>query len=288
MPEMPEVETVAEGLRREPIWNSPIQRVEVWWERSVLPNSVEQFKQRLLGSEWTSLDRRGKNLLISLTRHQQPAGFLHGHLRMTGKFFVCAAEEPPLSHERIAIVFHNGSSLRFCDPRKFGRMAWMASVEELNDQLGPEPLQDEWTLASFQQILGSRSRMLKPLLLDQKVIAGLGNIYVDEALWLAGLHPMRRSDTLTVQEVGALFDAIRASLRRGLALGGTSLGKGLAYFQRVNGESGGHQQLLQVFRRTGEPCERCGHPIERIVVAQRSTHLCPVCQKRPKPSHSLT
>ncbi len=281
MPELPEVETVMHGLRGQPIFGSRIERLVVSWERTVLPLSAEECAERLVGCSFGGIARRGKHLLIELFRGVESAGWVASHLRMTGKFFVVPAEQAAMPHERVRLVFANGNSLVFCDPRKFGRFTWVADPSVLDQRLGVEPLSPAFSA----DVLGSRlhrsSRMLKPLLLDQSVIAGLGNIYVDESLWLAGLHPQRRADSLHPAEVQALFQAILVALHRGLEWGGTSLGQGLAYFQKVNGESGLHQEALQVFRRTGKPCPRCTTPIQRMVVAQRGTHICPACQTVP-------
>jgi formamidopyrimidine-DNA glycosylase len=281
MPELPEVETVIQGLRSQPILQSTIQQIVVSWERTVLPLLPREFLDRVLGSSIQRIQRRGKHLMMALERDGQEAGWICGHLRMTGKFFVCLADEPLLPHERLRLVLANGQSLIFCDPRKFGRLSWLEDPAALDQRLGVEPLGPDFSADCLQHQLRASSRMLKPLLLDQSVIAGLGNIYVDESLWLARLHPLRRADTLVRHEVEALHEAILCALRRGLEWGGTSLGQGLAYFQKVNGESGLHQEALQVFRRTGKPCPRCATPIQRLVVAQRGTHICPHCQEAP-------
>jgi formamidopyrimidine-DNA glycosylase len=278
MPELPEVETVIRGLRAQPILESKIERVVVSWERTVLPLTVHEMSTRLIGSSLQRILRRGKYLMIELARDGQKAGWICGHLRMTGKFFVCPAEESSLAHERVRLVLANGQSLIFCDPRKFGRLTWMEEPTALDQRLGMEPLGPDFTVDYLQQILQTSSRRLKPLLLDQSLIAGLGNIYVDESLWLARLHPQRSAQTLSRVEIEALHAAILCALHRGLEWGGTSLGQGLAYFQKVNGESGLHQEALQVFRRTGKPCPRCATPIQRLVVAQRGTHICVQCQ----------
>jgi formamidopyrimidine-DNA glycosylase len=279
VPELPEVQTVLNGLEAEPIWRTRIERVAILWPRVVLPLAPETFVEKLEGCEFSSLGRRGKQLLLGLSRAHSAAGWISCHLRMTGKFFVCPIQQVGLEHERVRFDLANGQSLRFCDPRKFGRFRWMETPAVLDDELGVEPLSDSFAPEVLGALLHGRDRMIKAILLDQTVIAGLGNIYVDESLWRAGLHPHRKAASLSHSELSALHGAIRWTLQRGLALGGTSLGQGLAYFQRVNGESGRHQDVLDVFRRTGKPCRRCGAAIARLVVAQRGTHICPVCQR---------
>jgi formamidopyrimidine-DNA glycosylase len=281
MPELPEVETVMQGLKGQPIFGSRVEQLVVSWERTVLPLSAEECEKRLVGTSFGGIARRGKHLLIELSRGIDRAGWVASHLRMTGKFFVIPADQAAMSHERVRLVFANGNSLVFCDPRKFGRFTWVADPSALDQRLGVEPLGPSFSVEVLASRLQRSNRMLKPLLLDQSVIAGLGNIYVDESLWLAGLHPERRAHSLHAAEVQALYQAILVALHRGLEWGGTSLGQGLAYFQKVNGESGLHQEALQVFRRTGKPCLRCAAPIQRMVVAQRGTHICPGCQTAP-------
>lgn len=167
--------------------------------------------------------------------------------------------------------------LRFHDTRKFGRWRLTQDPETVLSKLGPEPLEP---VRDFHKRLHAKSRILKPLLLDQTFIAGLGNIYVDEALWEAKIHPQRKSDSLTKSESASLMNAIRKVLKKGIRNLGTSLGHGKANFQLPDGESGRNREALNVFRQTGLPCPRCGTNIERIKVGQRSTHICAVCQRQ--------
>jgi formamidopyrimidine-DNA glycosylase len=199
---------------------------------------------------------------------------------MSGRLHHVPDKTPRSDHEHVILGFDDGSELRFHDTRKFGRLYLLERAEKILGRLGPEPLEPGFTAQRFAQMLKARCRLLKPLLLDQSFLAGLGNIYVDEALWESGLHPQRRSDLLSAAEARALHAAIRRVLRRGIKNLGTSLGTGKANFYSVSRRRGRNRDELKVFRRTGEPCPRCGSEIRRIVVGQRSTHLCSRCQKK--------
>jgi formamidopyrimidine-DNA glycosylase len=180
----------------------------------------------------------------------------------------------------VILRLDDGRDLRFQDTRKFGRWYLVEDAQTRLGKLGPEPLETGFTAACLGNILAKHSRMLKPLLLDQHVIAGIGNIYVDEALWDASLHPCRLSNSLSRTDHGNLHRAIRRVLRRGIRAMGTSLGNASTNFYSVAGRPGRNQDGLRVFRRVGEPCPRCRTPIVRMLVAQRSSHVCPQCQKR--------
>jgi len=278
MPELPEVETVAEGLRGQPIFNSTLKAVRVHWDRTVLPLTPQDLIMRLSDTQIQSLSRRAKYLFFALTRDGQAAGFIVAHLRMTGKFFVTTSDAPAMQYERLALDFHNGHSLRYCDPRKFGKVSWIADSHTVAERLGPEPHDPHLTSDKILSLLIHSSRAIKTLLLDQSIIGGLGNIYVDEALWLARIHPLRRGRDLGYDDAQRLREAMKTAIMSGLEKGGTSLGNGLAYFQSVSGASGGNQSYLNVFRRNGSPCPACGTTICKIRVAQRGTHFCPNCQ----------
>lgn len=264
MPELPEVETVARALREEMLLGRAIVSVNIFFGSNEL--------QGMQGRRFLQVGRRGKFLVFTLSK-----GYLLAHLRMSGKFLIKGVCEKREKHEQVLLELDDGRSLRFFDPRKFGRLYLVADPEVILGKLGPEPLELEFE--QFWEKLKGRARALKPLLLDQEFIAGIGNIYADEALWRAGLHPLRIASELLRKEAVELHRAIQAVLLRGIAQGGTSLGKGLANFQHVNGESGKHQNLLDVYGRTGEGCKRCRTEIEKIWVAQRGTHFCSSCQK---------
>jgi len=178
-------------------------------------------------------------------------------------------------HTRALFHLEDGRNLLFVNMRKFGRLYLAKDAQEVVGRLGPEPLEAEFTPQRFAHLLANRRGALKPLLLNQRFLAGLGNIYTDEALFVAGLHPQRRADTLNPEEVKRLCRAIRLVLKEGLKDGGTTL----EAYRRPNEEKGRHQERLQVFRRTGDPCPRCGATIERIVLGGRGTYFCPRCQR---------
>jgi formamidopyrimidine-DNA glycosylase len=187
---------------------------------------------------------------------------------MTGRLEVVPRERSIDKHDRVVFDLNDGRRLRFNDTRKFGRMHWVTDPEEVTGRLGPEPLNDDFTPAAFKRLIARRAGRLKPLLLDQTFVAGMGNIYADEALWLARLHPLRRADSLTDPEIRALHRGIRKALQDGIQHNGAS-------FDWVYA-SGGYR--FRVYDRAGRPCRRCKRPIHRIVIGQRSAHFCAQCQ----------
>ena len=285
MPELPEVQTTIDNLIDSGIIGEQIVGAEVGWPRTVGGDSAA-FAAAICGRRIGALARRGKYIIFALHDSAYGGGRGHGsaqlwaicHLRMSGRLQLVAASEPRGSYERLVLQCATGRELRFVDPRKFGRFLLSTDPALILDKLGPEPLAQDFTAEVLRVVLAGRRRALKPTLLDQGVIAGLGNIYVDEALFCARLHPLRRADSLAAAEIVMLYDAIQRVLRQGLANLGVSLGNGHSNFRLPNGTSGSNQQALRVFRRTGLPCRECATPIQRIVVAQRSTHICPRCQ----------
>lgn len=274
MPELPEVETVVRDLRRHSLEGAVIRAVIVGWPRLVSGLNPTTFSDELSGRTIASLSRRGKNILMWLDN----GSCLHVHLRMTGKFRMERSGAPLRPHDHLLFVLGDGRTLAFNDTRKFGRFRIVPrGVDGLAD-LGPDALDDSFTLDAFRQRLVGRRRMIKPLLLDQAVLAGLGNIYVDESLWAAGIHPRRTVDTLGMGDMRRLYRAIRSVLLRAVSNGGTTLGEGRTNFYTVAGRRGRHAVKLKVFRRAGKACPRCGNRIIRIVVGQRGTHVCSVCQ----------
>jgi formamidopyrimidine-DNA glycosylase len=197
---------------------------------------------------------------------------------MTGKLLLVDQETPESPYVRVRLDLDNGKALYYHDTRKFGRWHLVQNLDNVIGKIGPEPLAEQFSFELFWTILHNRTRALKPLLLDQTFIAGLGNIYVDEALWEAKLHPLQPAHLVTPEQAKVLHKAIIFVLKRGIESQGTTLGTGRTNYYRLDGTRGKHQTLLKVFRRTGQPCPRCSHIIERIVVAQRSTHICPNCQ----------
>jgi formamidopyrimidine-DNA glycosylase len=198
---------------------------------------------------------------------------------MSGRLHLVSADTERLKHEHVIIGFEDGRQLRFHDTRKFGRMYLVNNPEKILGNLGLEPLAPAFTAKSFAERLKLRKRLLKPLLLDQTFIAGLGNIYVDEALWEAKIHPCRIASTLSDAEIKTLHRTIPRVLKRGLKNLGTSLGTGKANFYSVARRKGRNRDELNVFRRSALPCPRCKATIKKIIVGQRATHICQKCQK---------
>lgn len=274
MPELPEVETVVRDLRAHGLVNARIRDVVVRWPRTV-GGDPAAFRRGLAGRTITGLTRRAKHIVAALDSGDR----LIVHLRMTGKFRFAAPGERTGPHDHVVLALADGRRLVFNDTRKFGRFRLVAAgASDPLASLGPEPLEKGFTAACLRGRLAGKRRLLKPLLLDQTTVAGLGNIYVDEALWQAQLHPERRADTLTDAEVSRLHAAIRDVLKRAVDNGGTTLGSGQANFYSVAGHRGRNADGLSVFRRDGQPCPRCGAILARTVVGQRGTHFCPACQ----------
>jgi formamidopyrimidine-DNA glycosylase len=271
MPELPEVETVARGLRA-PLVGRSIAGVEVRWVRSVVPPDADAFARRLTGQTVTGVGRRAKWVVIGL----DGGDTLLVHLRMSGRLIVGAGQPADDRHLRVSFLLDDGRCLYFFDQRKFGRLVLTTDPQEVLGGLGPEPLEDDFTVALLGEMLSRRRGRIKPLLLDQRFLAGLGNIYADEALWRAGVHPLRRADTLTSGEVRRLHEGIRAVMWAAIESGGATLPD--AGYQQVDGRSGEFASQLAVYGRAGQPCSRCGAEVERIKVSQRGTHFCPRCQ----------
>lgn len=269
MPELPEVETTANALRPD-LLGRCVTEVRILWEGAIAVPSPAEFVRRLRGRRILEVGRRGKYILFSLEGGES----LIVHLRMTGHLGIVPAAEPVSRHARLILALDNGRELRFRDTRKFGRAYLVADPEEVLGPLGPEPLSDGFTPEALAARLGRRAAPIKSLLLDQRVLAGIGNIYADEALFYAGVHPQRPGKSLTPPEVGRLHGAIRHVLAEAIADGGTSLDA----YRRPDGSRGEHAARLAVFRKAGLPCPRCQTPIARIVLGGRSTHFCPRCQ----------
>lgn len=275
MPELPEVETIARYLRDGkdglPLIGQVIRAVDVAWERSVAAPGANEFIERVRGQEIHEIGRRAKYVVIRLTQDH-----LLIHLRMSGDLHVEPGwgedklPHPFATHDRVIFHLDRGWRFVFNDPRKFGRVWLLADPQEVLGGLGPEPLDDVFTAGDLYARLHQRQRQLKPLLLDQSFLAGLGNIYTDEALHLAGLHPNRLSDRLTRLEVDRLWYAIRTVLQEGIRRNGASID----WVYR----GGDFQNSFRVYQRTGQPCPVCGTIIQRRVVGQRGTHFCLTCQ----------
>lgn len=276
MPEMPEVETIRKTLAPH-IEGRRITKVDLRLERLVkLPADPEDFIARLEGRRVESLSRRGKYLCFQL----DGAGDIFiVHLRMTGQLYFSPQGETDRKYTRLAMLLDDGSSLLFADLRTLGAL-YLVSQGEIPlinglHTLGPEPLAKDFTPNYLQDYLATRQTKIKSLLLDQRAIAGLGNIYADEALFLAGIHPERKAKTLNEQETGRLYEAVNRVIEAGLADGGTTFSD----YRDAHGERGRHQDNLYAYQRTGKPCRVCGAEIKRLVIGGRSAHFCPVCQK---------
>jgi formamidopyrimidine-DNA glycosylase len=275
MPELPEVQTIVDDLNAAGLLRSRITGATVYWPRSIATPSAKSFCRRIRGNVISAIRRRGKFLVFDFETGEH----LLIHLRMSGRLHLVSGVPRRQKHEHVILKIHDGRQLRFHDTRKFGRMYLVEELETIVGKLGPEPLAKSFKAKSFSQRLKSRRRQLKPLLLDQTFIAGLGNIYVDEALWEARIHPCRIASALSDTEIRALHRAIPRVLKRGLKNLGTSLGTGKANFYSVARRTGRNRDELKVFRRTGQQCPRCKATIEKIMVGQRSTHICETCQK---------
>lgn len=282
MPELPEVEILVRHLR--PLLRGKlIRRVVVRRAKVLKPTSLREFQATLAGAKFTGLSRRGKYLLFELRSKSsgQPVTLL-GHLGMTGRMFLAQKSNPPPKHA--AVIFNLGRwNFIYEDTRYFGRMTLDLSATE---KLGPEPLGADFQPETFADGLQRSRQAIKVRLLDQSLVAGVGNIYASEALFRAGISPRRAANRLTFGQVKKLWRAIRAVLAAAIYGGSTvplnfSKGKsdGLYYFGRAPGVEDFYTERLQVYDRAGKRCLNCGRPIKRIVQAARSTFYCPRCQK---------
>lgn len=286
MPELPEVETVRRQLQ-DHLQGKEIAEVSVRSWKSVANDRY--FQKKLIGQKIVHLDRKGKYLFVELSRDDS---WLMIHLKMTGRLIYQPAntdhlyggghntEKPtksqPHEHTRVIFTFNDGSHLFFNDMRKFGwvKRVDTSVVEKQKKDLGPEPLTAEYTLETLEAVLSGRNTSVKAALLKQKDIAGLGNIYVDEACWRAGIHPDKEAGTLSARQLQALYDATQSVLADSLSFGGTTFRD----FADTGGKYGNFTDQLDVFDREGEDCPRCGETIQKGRVAGRGTHWCSNCQ----------
>ena len=274
MPELPEVQTVVDNLNALGIAGRTITKASVHWPKTIYGMTPGRFRKQVSGLTIRECSRRGKYIVIRLSR----GWTLLIHLRMTGRLKWGPGGARRGRHEHVILQLGRAGELCFHDTRKFGRFFLTRTPETVLDKIGPEPLANSFTKKKLHCMLQGKKRRMKPLLLDQTFIAGLGNIYVDETLWEARIHPLRRSSSLAEKETARLHKAVRRVLRRGLKNMGTSLGTGKGNFYSVAGRKGRNADELKVFRRDGKACPRCGTVIERLTVAQRGTHICPACQ----------
>lgn len=275
MPELPEVETIVRTLR-ELVLQKKISSVSISWPQIIKhPVEIEQFADSLCGQTILSINRRGKFLIFYTELFA-----LVSHLRMEGKYLLTNRDEPVDKHTHVIFHFTDGTELRYRDVRKFGTMHLYLKGEEFNvlplSQLGPEPLGGQFDAQMFYQTLSQKKRSIKSVLLDQTVLAGLGNIYVDEALFKARIHPERPAESLSKKEAKLLHRQIIETLAEAVEKGGSTV----RTYVNSQGQMGMFQLEHNVYGRKGEPCKICGTILERIVVGGRGTVFCPKCQKR--------
>lgn len=285
MPELPEVETVVRGLRAA-VLNRKITGLRIG--KSDFVDDAASLAQHVPGSRIVSVERLGKFIAIELeSADSAGAGasaptknYLVVHLGMTGQLIPRAASDAVAPHTHVFVELDDGRELRYTDVRRFGRMAFMpeALFAPLREKLGAEPL--EISASEFVALFRGRGARLKALLLDQSVLRGMGNIYADESLWKARLHPARIASSAKPEQLRALHKAMREVLTAAIRLRGSSISD----FLDAEGQPGSYQSRHRVYGRAGKPCPRCGAAIRRIVVAGRGTHVCPKCQAGPRRS----
>lgn len=300
MPELPEVETIVRTLSPE-LTGKTILDANVRWARTIATPSVRKFRELVKGQEITGVSRRAKYIVIQLQPAQElqekPYNILI-HLRMSGDLLIRDSKINPEKHDRLILRLASSHApilsrrvepaeaevqgmgedagvrecaLVFNDTRKFGRIWLTTNPEDVLGRLGPEPFGDEFTPKWLYKNLSSRHRQLKPLLLDQTFLAGLGNIYTDESLHMAKLHPLALSNTVKPKHAEALHQAIRAVLEEGIRRNGASID----WVYR----GGEYQNYFRVYDRAGQACPVCGRKIQKLIIGQRGTHICPNCQK---------
>jgi formamidopyrimidine-DNA glycosylase len=277
MPELPEVETVARDLRRHllPDGGGPgpeVTGARVAWTRTLRDGDPDTFAAGVTGRRIEGVGRRAKLIVVDLSG----GAFLTIHLKMTGQVFVVPAGLPIDPYERAALTLDDGREIRFRDIRKFGRIGLYVADDDPFDELGPEPLDPRFTLKAFRARIRGRRGRLKPLLVDQGFLAGVGNIYADEALWRSRLHPLRSARSLRPADERALYRNLREILAEAVERRGSSIDD----YTAPDGD-GAMQEHLDVYQRTGEACRRCGRPVRRIVIGIRATHFCSWCQRLP-------
>ena len=293
MPELPEVETVRRGLEQK-LDNFIVKKVEVCRDSTVaFPTNKKEFINGLQNSLLCKWDRRGKYLIAELKKIENENiefnekktlihnGSLVVHLRMTGYFKFINKSAPPCKHTRIRFFDKNNNELRYIDVRSFGKMWWIKQGLSPNKiikglgSLGPEPFSKEFDAKYLKKVISKRTKSIKAILLDQTIVAGIGNIYADESLYSAGISPFREARTIKKNELIKLKESIVTILKKSIGSGGTTFSD----FRDLEGENGNFGLQTNVYRRTGKECRKCGNLIEREKITGRSTHWCPKCQK---------
>lgn len=269
MPELPEVETVARRIEKDVVGRT-IVSADVRWARTLATPSVQKFKQEIVGQTVKSVSRRAKYLILNLENYN-----LLIHLKMSGDLTVRKGKIKPEKHDRLVLDLKSKtgelSQLAFNDTRKFGRVWFTNQPEKILGKLGPEPLEKNFTPQWLFENLQKRRRQIKPLLLDQTFLAGVGNIYADESLHIAKIHPQTLTNSVNQKQAQALHEAIVSVLKEGIRRNGASID----WVYR----GGEYQNYFHIYDREGEPCMVCGTKIKKIFVGQRGTHFCPKCQK---------
>ncbi len=293
MPELPEVETVRRGLEKK-LKNFIVKRVEVCRDSTIAyPINKQDFIEGLQGSILYGWDRRGKYLIGRLKKIKNKKsefttieslnnnGFLVVHLRMTGFFKIVNNSSKPCKHTRIRLFNNKNKELRYIDVRSFGQMWWIkeglspSNLIKGLGSLGPEPFSDKFNINYLKKIISNRTKSIKSILLDQTIVAGIGNIYADESLYLAGISPFREARSIKKKELQRLKESIVDVLEKSIGSGGTTFSD----FRDLEGENGNFGLETNVYRRTGKECRKCKNLIERKKIAGRSTHWCRKCQK---------
>ncbi|HSU66985.1 MAG TPA: bifunctional DNA-formamidopyrimidine glycosylase/DNA-(apurinic or apyrimidinic site) lyase [Tepidisphaeraceae bacterium] len=266
MPELPEVQTVVDTLRPK-LLGRKITRVVLNRQDIVTPSDVD-LAARLAGRTISDISRRGKRIIFTLDTGER----FYIHLGMSGRLGIEKSSELQARHTHLLMSVGPGTEVRFVDPRRFGGVWWVGDHEKPDGAMGPEPLLTR--PSQLAKRLSRTTRAIKNALLDQTVLAGLGNIYADESLFAAGIHPLTPANKLSARQVGRLSRAIKSTLRKALRHRGSTLRD----YRDADGTPGGFQKLHRVYDRKGKPCRKCRTPIERIVLGGRSTHFCPTCQ----------
>lgn len=274
MPELPEVEAVRLGLDQT-IVNKKVTNIEIYWDNIIKHNDLEQFKDILIGQTCQSIKRRGKFLLFYFDTH-----VMLSHLRMEGKYFFSNKQTPLDKHTHVVIELDHTDELRYHDVRKFGRMELVRIGEEWKtdslSKLGPEPTIETFSEEDINSYLTNKTTAIKNILLDQKMVAGLGNIYVDEVLFRSNIHPGTSATNIDKSDVKRLYNSIIHIMDEAIKAGGSTI----RTYTNMFGEAGDYQNQHQVYAKDGQPCRQCQSLIKKIKIGGRGTHYCPSCQKK--------
>ncbi len=270
MPELPEVETIRRDLEKEIVGH---KIVDLWYDVPKMLQPVPEKVETIVGRHIVAANRIGKLLLLGIEND----GTIGIHLKLSGRLFIRKQTEPEDRFTHVTFKFEDGRELRFSEVRKFGYVKLIENASDLKkitDEFGPEPFTKDYTLDVVKKVLGKSARATKTLIMDQKKIAGVGNIYADEALWYAKIHPETPGNKVDADRVEKLYQGIIKALDQGITDRGTSIDD----YLDIYGKEGNHAKNLNVFRQEGQPCPRCGTEIRKIRVGGRGTHFCPACQ----------